>query len=68
MDYFGMRLNVLELLEEGERILANRIRIKRYYKDTPKEGDPDNWNYMTTIEDITIKEKKATIAMVHGFA
>jgi alpha-beta hydrolase superfamily lysophospholipase len=68
VDYYGQKLNVLELFEEGEFILADKIKIRRYYSNCPTSPDPDMYCFLTEISDVTIQQKHASLAMVHGFA
>ena len=62
-------LDSLELLCEGEVTLAERIKIKRFYKNckTHPEG---NFNcFLTEMTDITVNQNyKANVAILHGMA
>lgn len=52
IDYFAMRLNVLETFDEGEFVLASKIKVKR--KFLPCTLDPTSWTHYTQIYDQTV--------------
>ena len=65
IDYYGMGLNLIEHFCEGEFVLANRLKFKRYYKmcygDLPI--------HLTEVYDTTQQNYlKGSIVLVHGFA
>jgi len=41
LNYFESKLNVLEAFEEGEFVLADRIKFRRYYAPCTTAEDPD---------------------------
>jgi hypothetical protein len=54
IDYFAHKLNVLESFEEGEFLLAERIKFRRYYAPCPTSPDPTMYAYCTEISDVTV--------------
>jgi hypothetical protein len=68
INYMQLKLNVLESFDEGEFVLANRINIKRSYVSAKTQSDPASYDYVTRIHDVTIEKKRASIALIHGFA
>ena len=68
IDWYGMRLNVMESFDEGEFVLAKRIKfVREYVKDTK---DPLNYTHTTKIFDVTLSESgyRGQIGLFHGFA
>lgn len=59
---------MLESFDEGEFVLANRISIKRGYVSAKTQTDTTSYDYVTKVHDVTIEKKRASIAMIHGFA
>ena len=68
IDYYASKLNVLETFEEGEFVLAEKIKFRRYYAACPTSSEPDMYTFCTEISDVTQQQKHASLAMVHGFA
>ena len=68
IDYFGQRLNVLETFEEGDFVFADRIKFRRFYAPCTTSKDEAMYAFLTEISDVTILDKHASLAMVHGFA
>lgn len=68
IDYFAQKLNVLELFEEGEFLFADRIKVRRYYAPCTTSSDSEMYCYLTELSDVTVSQKHASLAMIHGFA
>ena len=66
IDYFGMRLNVLETFDEGEFVLAERLKFIRGYVNDTK--DQTMFTHHTKIFDVTLSQYRGSIGMFHGFA
>ena len=66
IDYFKMRLNVLESFEEGEFILAKKIKFVRKYVHCTK--DSAMYTHVSEIFDHTLTEYKGSVGMLHGFS
>ena len=70
IDYYKLRLNVLEKFEEGEFILAKRLKfVRRYVHD---KLDPLMYTHMTTVSDITLQanneQYRGSIGLFHGMS
>ena len=68
IDYYASKLNALENFEEGEFVLADKIKFRRYYAPCPTATDPGMYTFCTEVSDVTQQQKHASLAMVHGFA
>jgi hypothetical protein len=68
INYLNLKLNVIESFDEGEFVLANRINIKRSYVSAKTQSDPASYDYVTRVHDVTIEQKRGSIALIHGFA
>lgn len=64
--YFELKLQALETLDEGEITLANRIHILRKYVAPKTQTDSSLYEHTTKIHDITIEQKRGSIALIHG--
>ena len=68
LNYFEHKLQVLESFEEGEFLLAERVKFRRYYTQCSTAADPELYAFCTEVQDVSVQTKHASIAMVHGFA
>lgn len=66
--YYEQRFDKLELLDEGEVTIADRISILRKYVAPKTQTDTTLYDYMTKVHDITVQQKRGSIVLVHGFA
>ena len=62
IDYFRMNLNVLESANEGEFLLANKLRFRRYYVNN-RDG---MFTFCTEIVNVEHVKFQGSIGMVHG--
>ena len=67
IDYYKMRLNVLEKFEEGEFIFAKKLKFIRKYLHCTE--DPVMYSLYSEIYDHTLSSEqlKGSVAIFHGF-
>jgi hypothetical protein len=68
IEYYKERLQVLEHFDNGEFIFAGRLKFKRYYNASKTHSDPTYYDFISNVSDVTKKEKKASVVLIHGFA
>ena len=69
VDWFKYGLNALENMEEGEIIVAKRIKMRRYYADCKTSSENGLYAFMTEMSDLEqVDNYKGSIAIVHGMA
>ena len=67
LNYYKMRLNLLEAFDEGSCLLANRIKLERYFLPITTPGmDSHACEYITRVTDVTVAQLRGTLCFLHG--